>query len=149
METRNEIIPIGSDHGGFEMKQYLIEKLTDMGYQIKDFGTFSPSSVDYPDFIHPIASSVNNGEFHRAIILCGSGNGAQITANKYPKVRAALCWNTELAELARKHNNANILTLPGRFVSNELALEMAVAFLTTEFEGGRHQIRVDKISNTL
>ena len=149
METRNEIIPIGSDHGGFEMKQYLIEKLTDMGYQIKDFGTFSPSSVDYPDFIHPIASSVNNGEFHRAIILCGSGNGAQITANKYPKVRAALCWNTELAELARKHNNANILTLPGRFVSNELALAMAVAFLTTEFEGGRHQIRVDKISNTL
>jgi ribose 5-phosphate isomerase B len=149
METRNEIIPIGSDHGGFEMKQYLIEKLTDMGYQIKDFGTFSASSVDYPDFIHPVAGAVNKGEFRRAIILCGSGNGAQITANKYPKVRAALCWNTELAELARKHNNANILTLPGRFVSKELALEMAVAFLTTEFEGGRHQIRVDKISNTL
>ena len=149
MEIRNEIIPIGSDHGGFEMKQYLIEKLTDMGYQIKDFGTFSASSVDYPDFIHPVAGAVNKGEFRRAIILCGSGNGAQITANKYPKVRAALCWNTELAELARKHNNANILTLPGRFVSKELALEMAVAFLTTEFEGGRHQIRVDKISNTL
>jgi ribose 5-phosphate isomerase B len=96
-----------------------------------------------------VAGAVNKGEFRRAIILCGSGNGAQITANKYPKVRAALCWNTELAELARKHNNANILTLPGRFVSKELALEMAVAFLTTEFEGGRHQIRVDKISNTL
>ncbi len=149
METRNEIIPIGSDHGGFEMKQYLIDKLSDMGYQLKDFGTFSASSVDYPDFIHPVAGAVNNGEFRRAIILCGSGNGAQITANKYPKVRAALCWNTELARLARQHNNANILTLPGRFVSNELALEMAIAFLTTDFEGGRHQIRVDKISNTL
>jgi ribose 5-phosphate isomerase B len=149
METRNEIIPIGSDHGGFEMKQYLIDKLSDMGYQLKDFGTFSASSVDYPDFIHPVAGAVNDGEFRRAIILCGSGNGAQITANKYPKVRAALCWNTELARLARQHNNANILTLPGRFVSNELALEMAIAFLTTDFEGGRHQIRVDKISNTL
>ncbi|MFZ4463847.1 MAG: ribose 5-phosphate isomerase B [Bacteroidales bacterium] len=149
METRNEIIPIGSDHGGFEMKQYLIDKLSDMGYQLKDFGTFTASSVDYPDFIHPVAGAVNNGEFRRAIILCGSGNGAQITANKYPKVRAALCWNTELARLARQHNNANILTLPGRFVSNELALEMAIAFLTTDFEGGRHQIRVDKISNTL
>lgn len=149
METRNEIIPIGSDHGGFEMKQYLIDKLSDRGYQLKDFGTYTPSSVDYPDFIHPVASSVNKGDFCRAIILCGSGNGAQITANKYPNVRAALCWNTELARLARQHNNANILTLPGRFVSFELALEMTIAFLTTDFEGGRHQNRVEKISNIL
>lgn len=149
METRNEIIPIGSDHGGFEMKQYLIDKVSDRGYQLKDFGTYTPSSVDYPDFIHPVASSVNKGDFRRAIILCGSGNGAQITANKYPNVRAALCWNTELARLARQHNNANILTLPGRFVSFELALEMTIAFLTTDFEGGRHQTRVEKISNIL
>lgn len=147
METGNEIIPIASDHGGFEMKKYLIERLSELGYSLQDFGTHSASSVDYPDFIHPVAKAVHEGRFSRAIILCGSGNGAQITANKYAKVRAALCWKKDLALLARQHNDANILALPGRFVSNEEALEMALAFLTTDFEGGRHQQRVDKMSN--
>ncbi len=149
MEATNEIIPIASDHGGYEMKAYLIEKLSDMGYTLKDFGTSGTSGVDYPDFIHPVASAVNRGDYQRAIILCGSGNGAQITANKYPNVRAALCWNVELAQLARQHNNANILALPGRFIGFELSLEMTKLFLTTAFEGGRHLLRVEKINKTL
>jgi ribose 5-phosphate isomerase B len=149
MESGNEIIPIASDHGGYEMKAYLIEIMTTMGYKMVDFGTNSETSVDYPDMIHPLAKTVNEGTYPVGIILCGSGNGAQITANKYPNIRAALCWNVEIARLARQHNNANILALPGRFISNETALEMVKVFLTTSFEGGRHQLRVDKISKTL
>jgi ribose 5-phosphate isomerase B len=140
-----QIIPIASDHGGFEMKQYLIEKLKESGYEVRDFGTYSSESVDYPDMIHPLAKAIEKGEYPLGIILCGSGNGAQMTANKHPHVRAALCWNVELAKLARQHNNANILSLPGRFIPKALAWEMVQAFLNTEFEGGRHTRRVEKI----
>ena len=131
------------------MKEFLRVKLEKLGYIINDMGTYSGDSVDYPDFIHPLAKAVNDGEFKTGIILCGSGNGAQMTANKYSGVRAALCWTPEQAELARKHNNANIISLPGRFVSNDMAIEMTLKFLNTEFEGGRHQRRVEKISKTL
>ena len=144
----NRIIPIASDHGGFEMKQFLIEKLTEAGYEVRDFGTYSRESVDYPDMIHPLATAIENGEYPLGIILCGSGNGAQMTANHHHKVRAALCWNVELAKLARQHNDANIISLPGRFISNELAWEMVQAFLNTDFEGGRHARRVEKIEQT-
>lgn len=149
MERGEEIIPIASDHGGYEMKTYLIERLTSMGFNILDFGTNSEVSVDYPDFIHPIAKAINEGKYSLGIILCGSGNGAQITANKYQNVRAALCWNVELAKLARQHNNANILALPGRFIDDETALELVKVFVSTGFEGGRHQNRVEKISKLL
>lgn len=137
------------DHGGYEMKEFLRVKLSKLGYQIEDMGTSSPDSVDYPDLIHPLAKAVNDGKYPLGIILCGSGNGAQMTANKYPRVRAALCWSIEQAQLAREHNNANILSLPGRFINNDLAMEMALRFLNTEFEGGRHQRRVEKISMIL
>ena len=139
------IIPIASDHGGFEMKQFLIEKLKEAGYEIKDYGTHSSESVDYPDMIHPLASAIEHGEYPLGIILCGSGNGAQMTANHHHHVRAALCWNVELAKLARQHNDANILALPGRFISNELAWEMVQDLLNTGFEDGRHTRRVEKI----
>ncbi|MCK5078990.1 MAG: ribose 5-phosphate isomerase B [Bacteroidales bacterium] len=149
MFDKQQKIPISCDHGGFDMKEFLRVKLEKLGYIINDMGTYSGDSVDYPDFIHPLAKAVNDGEFETGIILCGSGNGAQMTANKYSGVRAALCWTPEQAELARKHNNANIISLPGRFVSNDMAIEMALKFLNTEFEGGRHQRRVEKISKTL
>jgi ribose 5-phosphate isomerase B len=145
MSDKADIIPISCDHGGFEMKEYLKKYLEDLRFKVEDLGTYSAESVDYPDFIHPLAKAVNDKVYRRGIILCGSGNGAQMVANKYPHVRAALCWTTEIARLARQHNNANILALPGRFVSFELAAEMAVIFLTTPFEGGRHLARVDKI----
>lgn len=144
----NRIIPIASDHGGFEMKQFLIEKLREAGYEVMDYGTHTPESVDYPDMIHPLASDIENGVYPLGIILCGSGNGAQMTANHHHNVRAALCWNVELARLARQHNNANILALPGRFITNELAWEMVQIFLNTDFEGGRHARRVEKIEKT-
>lgn len=141
----NQIIPIASDHGGYEMKQFLIEKLEEAGYEVKDYGTYSTKSVDYPDMIHPLASDIEHGKFPLGIILCGSGNGAQMTANKHPHVRAALCWNEELAKLARQHNDANILALPGRFIPFDLAWRMVQLFLNTPFEGGRHTRRVEKI----
>ena len=140
---------MASDHGGYEMKEYLKNKLVLTGHEIKDFGIFSKESVDYPDFIHPLAHAINEDEYEKGIIICGSGNGAQMTANKYPKVRAALCWNKELTKLAREHNNANVLSLPGRFISLELSWEMVKVFLTTDFEGGRHECRVEKISQLL
>ncbi len=149
MFDKQQKIPISCDHGGFDMKEFLRVKLEKLGYIINDMGTYSGDSVDYPDFIHPLAKAVNDGEFNTGIIICGSGNGAQMTANKYSGVRAALCWTPEQAELARKHNNANIISLPGRFISNDMAIEMALKFLKTEFEGGRHQRRVEKISKTL
>ena len=149
MFDKQQIIPIASDHGAFEMKEFLKEKLGKLGYLIQDMGTFSIDSVDYPDYIHPLASAVNKGEFIRGIIMCGSGNGAQMTANKYINVRAALCWSIEQAHLAREHNNANIISLPGRFISNDNAMEMTLEFINTDFEGGRHQRRVEKISKTL
>lgn len=146
MSVAVKIIPIASDHGGFAMKQFLIEKLQSHGWKVADYGTNSEQSVDYPDFIHPLAADINAGKFELGIILCGSGNGAQITANKYPFVRAALCWNLEQTVLTRQHNNANIISLPGRFISFEDAWNMVEAFLNTPFEGGRHQQRVEKIS---
>lgn len=149
MTKLKNVIAMASDHGGFAMKSYLKEQLEKERYSIKDFGTFSEESVDYPDMIHPVASAVNKGEFDRAIILCGSGNGAQITANKYANVRAGLCWNVEQARLTRQHNNANVLSLPGRFISREEALSIAKVFLSTDFEGGRHTQRVEKINKLI
>lgn len=145
----NQIIPIASDHGGFEMKEYLIGQLKKWGYEVKDYGTHSTESVDYPDMIHPLATAIENGEYPLGIILCGSGNGAQMTANHHHGVRAALCWNVELAELARRHNDANILALPGRFIDNETAWDMVQVFLNTPFDGGRHTQRVEKIESLL
>jgi ribose 5-phosphate isomerase B len=137
-------IAIGGDHAGFEYKEILKDFLKD--YEVKDFGPSSSASVDYPDFAHPLASAVENGEFDYGILLCGSANGVAITANKHSGIRAGLCWENEVAALVRKHNNANILCIPARFVSEELAKEITTTFLNTEFEGGRHQTRVDKIS---
>jgi len=149
MFDKNKTLVIGCDHGGYETKEFIVNKLKEFGYKVNDKGTYSEESVDYPDFIHPVAYSIQTGEYERGIIICGSGNGAQMTANKYSKVRAALCWKNELAELARLHNNANILALPGRFVTNEEAWEMVNTFLTTSFEGGRHQKRIEKLSKIL
>jgi ribose 5-phosphate isomerase B len=139
-------IAIGGDHAGFEYKGKLIQKLESSGFEVKDFGPFSEASVDYPDFVHPLSSAVEKGEFELGIVICGSGNGVAITANKHQGIRAALCWNEELAALARQHNNANVLAIPARFVSYELAEKMAETFLITDFEGGRHQNRVSKIA---
>lgn len=140
-----EIIPIACDHGGYKMKKFLIEKLEKEGYEVKDYGTDSEESVDYPDYIHPLASDIEKGVYPRGIILCGSGNGAQMTANHHPHVRCALCWSAEIAKYARLHNDANIISLPGRFISNEKAWEIVKIYLNTEFEGGRHKRRIEKI----
>jgi ribose 5-phosphate isomerase B len=142
----NNLIAIGSDHAGFHHKTAIVRWLEQHGYEVMDAGTDSESSTDYPDHIHPVADAVEQGHAKLGIILCGSGNGAAMTANKHQGIRAALCWNTELAALARQHNDANILAIPGRFVEESLALEMVEVFLSTPFEGGRHQRRVDKIS---
>jgi ribose 5-phosphate isomerase B len=147
--NNTNIIPIASDHAGFELKEFLKEELSKKGYKFKDYGTFSTDSCDYPDFIHPLAKDINDGKYPLALIMCGSGNGVQMTANKYLKVRCALCWNEELACLARQHNDSNILSLPARFISKEEGLKIAITYLNTEFEGGRHQRRVDKISMLL
>ena len=145
MFDKNQVIPVGSDHGGFELKQYIIQTLSAKGYNFQDFGTSSNESVDYPDFIHPVAKSINDGLVNFGIIICGSGQGASMTANKYPNVRAALCWDLEQSRLTRLHNNANIIALPGRFVDFNTAAEMIDVFLNTNFEGGRHMNRVNKI----
>ncbi|RKR80169.1 ribose 5-phosphate isomerase B [Mucilaginibacter gracilis] len=136
-------IAIGSDHAGFAYKQQLLQTLKVK--QIKDFGTYDASSVDYPDFAHPVALAVESGEFDLGILVCGSANGVAITANKHQGIRAAICWNEELASLARKHNNANIVCIPERFISFELAQRIIETFFTTEFEGGRHANRVNKM----
>ena len=139
-------IAIGTDHGGFAYKDAIIELLTNQDIEVFDFGTDSEASVDYPDFIHPVAENVENENVDLGIILCGSGNGAAMTANKHQGIRAALCWTEEISALARQHNNANIISIPARFVSKELALEMVKTFISTDFEGGRHERRVEKIS---
>jgi ribose 5-phosphate isomerase B len=139
-------ICIASDHAGYEMKEKIKIFLKEINSDVSDYGTFSSESVDYPDFSHPLAGEINSGNFKTGIVICGSGNGVSMVANKYPKVRCALCWNEEIASLARKHNNANILALPARFISEELALNIVRVFLNTEFEGGRHEIRVGKIN---
>ena len=137
-------IAIGAEHAGFEYKSMLIDFLKD--YTIKDFGTYSADSVDYPDFAHPVASAVENAQYTIGILICGSANGVAMTANKHQEIRAAICWNEELAELARTHNNANILCIPARFTSKEDAKNICLKFIHSEFEGGRHSNRVNKIS---
>lgn len=144
MTTEKVKIAIGADHAGFDYKEMLKEYLAT--YELKDFGTYSAESADYPDFAHPVASAVEQGEFTFGILICGSANGVAITANKHQKIRAAICWENEIAALARKHNNANILCIPARFISTQLAKEITNTFLTTDFEGGRHQKRVAKIN---
>lgn len=139
-------IALGADHAGFHHKQHIKAYLEKKGFMVRDFGTDSSDSVDYPDFAHPLAEAVSSGDCKLGILVCGSGNGVAITANKHPKVRAAICWNEELASLSRQHNNANVLCVPERFVSHELAVQMVEIFLHTEFEGGRHERRVSKIS---
>ena len=138
-------IAIGCDHAGFEMKEQIIRHLKDQGYDIQDKGAFSTESVDYPDFAHSVAKAIENEEADLGILLCGSGNGISMAANKHQGIRAALCWKKEIAELARLHNNANVLSLPARFISDKEALEIVDVFLSTEFEGGRHERRVNKI----
>lgn len=139
-------IAIGADHAGFEYKQRIIEFLQNEGHQIRDYGAKSVDAIDYPDVAHPVAEAVEGKEFQIGILICGSANGVAITANKHQDVRAAICWNEELAELAKKHNNANILCLPARFISYVLSEKIVRIFLQQQFEGGRHQRRVDKIS---
>jgi ribose 5-phosphate isomerase B len=139
-------IAIGNDHAGTEYKFEIIKLLEKLGHKVINFGTNDNNSMDYPDAIHPTAEAVETEQAEMGIILCGSGNGAQMTANKHQGVRAALCWNNELVELTRQHNNANILTIPARFVSLQQALGFVNTFLTTEFEGGRHADRVNKIA---
>jgi ribose 5-phosphate isomerase B len=142
-------LAIGCDHAGFELKEKLKEYLSVKGFSVTDYGTNSTDSVDYPDIIHPLASDINHNRFDLGIIICGSGNGVAITANKYPEVRAALCWNPEIAEMARKHNNANIISLPARYLQTEEAISILERFLHTDFEGGRHLLRVQKIKNII
>lgn len=139
-------VAVGADHAGFEYKEKILGFLKEKGVAYKDFGTYNADSSDYPDFAHPVASAVENGEAACGILVCGSGNGVAITANKHAGIRAALCWKTELARLAREHNNANVLCLPQRYVAVEDALQMADLFLATAFEGGRHERRVGKIA---
>lgn len=139
-------IAIGGDHAGFAYKKDMIIKLEAAGFEIKDYGPYTDASADYPDFVHPLAEAIENGEFEKGILICGSGNGVAITANKHQGIRAALCWNQDLAALSRQHNDANVLALPARFISFELAVELAEIFLSTEFEGGRHATRVNKIA---
>lgn len=138
-------ISIGNDHAGYIRKNVLVEYLNKEGHNTKNYGTDTATSVDYPDFVHPVAKDIVEGNAEFGILLCGSGNGVAITANKYKEVRAALCWNKELANLARAHNNANILCIPSRFITEENLLDIVESFLKTPFEGGRHQRRIDKI----
>jgi ribose 5-phosphate isomerase B len=148
MQVFNMQLPvaIGCDHAGFDYKEDLISFLEGKGIAFKDFGTYSKASVDYPDFAHPVALAVEKGEVAFGILLCGSANGVAITANKHAKVRAAICWGEELAQLARQHNDANIICIPARFVREGDAEKMVNLFMDTPFEGGRHQTRVNKIS---
>src|SRR5476651_597823 len=137
-------IAIGADHAGFSYKEALLKTLRVA--ELKDFGTYSPDSVDYPDFAHPVASAVESGEFDFGILVCGSANGVAITANKHQGIRAAICWNEELAALARQHNNANIVCIPARFITIDEAKKIVDVFLSTDFEGGRHATRVGKMA---
>ena len=139
-------ISIGNDHAGPNYKKAIVTFLESNGFEIINHGTDTFDSVDYPDFGHKVAIDVENETSKFGIVICGSGNGINMTVNKHPKIRAALCWNKEIAMLARQHNNANIISIPARFTSIEQAVEMVAVFLTTEFEGGRHATRVDKIS---
>lgn len=139
-------ISIGNDHAGPDYKKAIVQYLESKGHQVTNYGTDNTDSVDYPDFGHPVANDVSEGKADFGIVICGSGNGIAMTVNKHPKVRAGLCWIKEIAYLTRLHNNANVLSIPARYTSIQQAVEIVETFLTTEFEGGRHQTRVDKIS---
>lgn len=138
-------IGICCDHAGYDLKKYVLQWLEEKGYEYKDFGTYSPESVDYPDFAHALAQAIEAGEVYPGIAICGSGNGIAMTLNKHQGIRAGLCWRAEIAELARQHNDANVLVMPGRFVTNYEANNILTKFFNTPFEGGRHQRRVEKI----
>ncbi|MDR3706234.1 MAG: ribose 5-phosphate isomerase B [Paludibacteraceae bacterium] len=144
-ELSEQKIAICADHAGFELKELIMTDLGATGVEFKDFGTYSTASCDYPDFAHPMADAIEKGEFEYGIAICGSGNGISMTANKHQGIRAAICWKPELAVLARQHNNANVLSLPARFISEEEAFEIIEDFFKTDFEGGRHVNRVNKI----
>jgi len=144
-EEKRKLIAIGADHAGYLYKSAIVHWLGRNGYDVFDAGTNSETSTDYPDHVHPVADAVEKGEAYLGIILCGSGNGVAMTANKHQGIRAALCWNNEIASLARQHNDANIIAIPARYVTEAVALSMVQTFLESPFEGGRHQKRVDKI----
>lgn len=146
MEERNKTVAIAGDHAGFVLKEKIKAFLSQNGIDFKDFGPFSSESVDYPDYAHPVATAIEKGEFTFGVLICGSGNGINMAANKHQGIRSALCWLPELASLARQHNNANIIALPARFIEPTIAIECVQRFLDTDFEGGRHQKRVEKIS---
>ena len=138
-------IGIASDHAGYEMKEFLVGYLSAMGYEVLDFGAHSPESVDYADFAHPLAEAIENGELERGVALCGSGEGMTMTLNKHQGIRAGLVWDKQIAHLIRQHNNANVIVLPARFITNDQAVEFVEEFLATDFEGGRPQRRIEKI----
>ncbi|MBR5819447.1 MAG: ribose 5-phosphate isomerase B [Alistipes sp.] len=138
-------IGIACDHAAYELKEFLVGYLSTKGFEVKDFGTYSEESCDYPDFAHALGEAIDNGELERGVALCGSGEGISMTLNKHQSVRAALCWIPEIAKLSRQHNNSNVLSMPARFITNDEALEMLNVWLETEFEGGRHQRRLDKM----
>ncbi|MBN1182151.1 MAG: ribose 5-phosphate isomerase B [Bacteroidales bacterium] len=141
-------IAFASDHAGYQLKRKIIAFLEKSGYECKDFGSHSDEAVDYPDFAHPLSFAIENGEFELGITFCGSGNGINMAANKHKGIRSAVCWNPEISKLARLHNNANVCAIPARFIDEETAREVVKQFLTTSFEGGRHQGRIDKINCT-
>ncbi|MFC2128881.1 ribose 5-phosphate isomerase B [Bacteroidota bacterium] len=141
-------IAIAADHAGYSLKEKLKSFLEEMGHKVEDYGPFSDDRVDYPDFAHPLTKDVQSGKYNLGITLCGSGNGINMVANKYKDIRSAICWSVEIAELARQHNDANICAIPARFVSEELAKNIVVAFLNTNFDGGRHLLRINKINIT-
>lgn len=141
-----EKIGIACDHAGYQMKEFLVGYLSSKGFDVVDFGTYSEESIDYPDFGHALASAIEAGEMVRGIGLCGSGEGMAMTLNKHQGIRAGLCWNTDVAALIRQHNNANVVVLPARFISNDEGMAIVEKFLTTDFEGGRHERRVEKIA---
>jgi ribose 5-phosphate isomerase B len=140
-----EKIIVASDHAGFRLKEKLVRWLVSNKYEVKDIGCFSEDSVDYPDYAHPLADAVEKGEFRYGITICGSGNGISMTVNKHQKIRSAVCWNEEISRLARAHNDANVCSLPGRFINEAEAIVIVKTFLTTDFDGGRHKRRIDKI----
>ena len=143
--SQDKLIGLCSDHAGYDLKEHLKQLLEARGYAVRDFGCHSAERCDYPDFAHPMGRALQAGELQRGISVCGSGNGISMVMNKYPKVRAALCWQEELAKLAREHNDANVLSLPARFISESEAEKILDTFLSTGFEGGRHVSRVEKI----
>ena len=139
-------VAIGGDHAGYNLKGVLIKYMEEKGYSMKDFGTYSEESTDYPDYVHPLANAIENKEFDFGIIICGSANGVSMSANKHKGIRAALSWMPEIAQLGRLHNDANVLALPARYLNEDEAKKIVDAFFSTDFEGGRHQRRVDKIA---